>query len=59
MGITKIEASGYVYNLNDVKDFSGTYSRAKAGVPFVGGAAQLVVLPGAEGGIQESIIPGG
>jgi hypothetical protein len=38
VGITKIEASGKVYNLKSLDDFSGNYTTAAAGMTAAGGA---------------------
>lgn len=43
VSITKIEASGYVYNLEDLDDFAGTYSRAEAGITFFDGASTAIL----------------
>lgn len=68
VGITKIEASGYVYNLEDLKDFAGTYSRAEAGITFFGGASTAILknekgvvirLISKESGLKLTLAPGG
>ena len=38
-GITKIEASGSVYNLKKLEDFNGNYTAAAAGLTAAGGAS--------------------
>jgi len=43
VGITKIEASGKVYNLKNVDDFNGNYTAAGAGVTAAGGASAAVM----------------
>jgi hypothetical protein len=37
VGMTKLSASGKVYNLKDVKDFSGNYTAVGAGATAAGG----------------------
>jgi|APLak6261659701_1056019.scaffolds.fasta_scaffold03567_2 hypothetical protein len=37
VGITKVKSTGIVYNLNDIKDFPGTYSGGSVGVVAVEG----------------------
>ena len=37
VGITSVEASGEVYNLNDISEFNGNYSVARAGATVVAG----------------------
>jgi hypothetical protein len=37
VGVTKIDATGTVYNLKDIKDFAGTYSGATIGASLVKG----------------------
>ena len=68
VGITKIEASGYVYNLEDLNDFAGTYSRAEAGITFIGGASTAILknekgvvirLTSKEAGLKLTLAPGG
>jgi hypothetical protein len=39
VGASKITASGDVYNLKNIADFSGTYAAASAGVAMAGGAS--------------------
>jgi hypothetical protein len=39
IGASKITASGDVYNLTNIADFSGTYAAASAGAAVAGGAA--------------------
>jgi len=39
VGITKIEASGKVYNLKNVDDFNGNYTAGSVGATVGGGAA--------------------
>ena len=38
VGLSKIEASGNVYNLNDLADFDGNYTGVAAGAAVAGGA---------------------
>lgn len=37
VGVTKVKAVGVIYNLNDIKDFPGTYSGGSVGVVAVKG----------------------
>ena len=39
VGVTKIEASGKVYNLKDIKDFDGNYTGVAAGAAAAGGGS--------------------
>ena len=43
VGVTKVEASGDVFNLKDLKDFDGNYTAAGAGVTIAGGASGVVM----------------
>jgi len=43
VGVTKIEASGKVYNLKKIEDFSGNYTAAGAGLTAAGGAGAAVM----------------
>ena len=43
VGLTKIEASGKVFNLKNLDDFSGNYTAAAAGLTAAGGAGGAVM----------------
>ena len=43
VGITKIEASGKVYNLKNLDDFNGNYTAVGAGAAAAGGASAAVM----------------
>jgi hypothetical protein len=43
VGVTKIEASGKVFNLKSVDDFNGNYTAAGAGLTAAGGAGGAVM----------------
>ena len=43
VGVTKIEASGKVYNLKNLEDFNGNYTAAGAGVTAAGGAGAVAM----------------
>jgi hypothetical protein len=43
VGVTKIEASGKVYNLKSLDDFNGNYTAAAGGVTAAGGASGAVM----------------
>jgi len=43
VGITKVEASGNVYNLKDLKDFNGNYTAAAGGATVAGGASAVAM----------------
>jgi hypothetical protein len=43
VGITKVEASGNVYNLKDLKDFNGNYTAASAGATVAGGGSAIAM----------------
>ena len=42
-GISKVNATGDVYNLDDVAKFGGTYVAAEAGLTLVGGVGGMVL----------------
>jgi hypothetical protein len=44
VGISKIEASGKVYNLTDLKNFDGNYTSAGAGLTIGGGAGGVAMV---------------
>lgn len=43
VGISKLSASGIVYNLNKLEDFNGTYYGVKAGVTIAGGKGAIAL----------------
>jgi hypothetical protein len=43
VGITKLEASGSVYNLKKLDDFDGNYTAAAAGATLAGGASAVAM----------------
>jgi len=43
VGVTKVEASGKVYNLSKLDDFDGNYTAAGAGLTEAGGAGAAVM----------------
>ena len=43
VGVTKVEASGKVYNLSKLADFDGNYTAAGAGLTAAGGAGAAVM----------------
>lgn len=65
IGITKLEATGTVYNLNDRADFSGVYSQLRSGITvgdqgngklwLKNGAGVILKLRGASKGIGLSL----
>lgn len=68
VGITKINAAGYVYNLEDAGDFAGNYTRAEAGIALVGGVSTAVLkndkgvvirMMSEEAGLKLKLAPGG
>jgi hypothetical protein len=42
-GISKVNATGEVYNLTDVAKFGGTYVAAEAGLTLAGGMGGMVL----------------
>ncbi len=68
LGISSVEASGEVYNLQKLSDFAGTYSAASAGIDVaVGGGATamqnenkvVIKLKSTKEGIQFTLAAGG
>lgn len=68
VGVTKIEASGYVYNLDTLADFAGDYARTDAGITMVGGGSAallknnkgvLIRMTSKEAGFKLKLAPGG
>jgi hypothetical protein len=43
VGVTKLEASGSVYNLTKLEDFDGNYTAAAAGATLAGGASAVAM----------------
>ena len=43
VGVTKLEASGSVYNLSKVDDFNGNYTAVGAGLTAAGGASAVAM----------------
>ena len=43
MGVSKVEASGNVYNLKKLDDFDGNYTAAAAGAALAGGATGVTM----------------
>jgi hypothetical protein len=43
VGVTKLEASGSVYNLKKLDDFDGNYTAAAAGATLAGGASAVAM----------------
>jgi hypothetical protein len=43
VGVTKLEASGRVYNLKKLDDFDGNYTAAAAGATLAGGASAVAM----------------
>jgi hypothetical protein len=43
VGVTKLEASGKVYNLKSLDDFNGNYTAAGAGLTVAGGASGVAM----------------
>ena len=41
VGVTKVEAAGFVYDLKDIAKFPGTYKAFSAGAAAVGGAGEI------------------
>jgi hypothetical protein len=44
VGVTKMEASGKVYDLKDLKDFDGNYTAAGAGMTIAGGVGGVTMV---------------
>ena len=68
IGVTKIDASGYVYNLENAGDIAGVYSRAEVGLAMIGGGSTailknekgvLIRMVSKETGVKLKIAPGG
>ena len=43
MGVSKVSASGEVFNLNKLEDFSGNYVAAQAGAAVAGGGGVVTM----------------
>jgi len=54
VGITKIEASGSVYNLKKLDDFTGNYTAAGAGLTVAGGAGVATMKN--QNGVQINLV---
>jgi len=54
VGITKIEASGKVYNLSNLDDFDGNYTAAGAGLTAAGGAGAVAMKN--QNGVQVNLV---
>ncbi len=68
IGITTISATGDVYHLEKVEDFSGTYTSAEAGIAVGGGAGAVAMknqngvvmkLTSTKAGVQLKLAPEG
>src|SRR5947208_15945021 len=55
VGVTKVEASGKVYNLSKLADFDGNYTAAGAGLTAAGGAGAAVMKN--QNGVTVELVP--
>jgi hypothetical protein len=43
LGISTVTATGEVFNLNKIEDFSGNYAAGEAGIALAGGSSDVIM----------------